>query len=67
MVEMRLVGSVMDVQTLTAAECSEHFDRAVVQFMQQLRPGSTQSSSRWLDMEMESMVGHGDGYCMDTC
>ena len=55
MVQMHLVRTMKDVRTLTAAESSQCFDRAIVQFMEQLRPGSTQGSGRWMDMAIATV------------
>ena len=55
MVQMHLVRTVKDVRKLTAAESSECFDRAIVQFMEQLRPGCTQRSGRWMEMAMATV------------
>jgi hypothetical protein len=59
MVEMRLVRTEEDVRTLTAAESSEYFDRAVVQFI-----GAAEARQY---AGQRAMDGHGDGHGVCTC
>ena len=55
MVEMKLVEAVEDVLKLSPADSSTHFDRAIVQLMEQLRAGSTRERGRWLELSMPTL------------
>jgi hypothetical protein len=52
MFDMQLVPTTEDVQTLSAADSSSHFDRAIVVLMDQLRSRSSQERSRWMEISV---------------
>jgi hypothetical protein len=49
MVDMQLVASLRDVQTLAAAESMTFFDQAIVALMEKIAPGSTRQRTRWTE------------------
>jgi hypothetical protein len=55
MVEMKLVDKLEDVLKLSSIDSSTCFDRAIVQLMEQLRPGSTQGRERWMELSVPSL------------
>lgn len=55
MVEMKVVDKVEDVLKLSPIDSSTHFDRAIVQLMEQVRPGSTESRGRWMELAVPTL------------
>jgi hypothetical protein len=55
MVDMQLVATLQAVSTLSAAESSAFFDQAIVEWMEKLKPGSTQGRGRWMEMKIATI------------
>ena len=58
MVELKVVDSVKDVVTLSAADSTAAFDRAIVKVMEQVKEGSTRGSGRWMEMSIATLYDH---------
>jgi hypothetical protein len=56
--DMKLVAAVEDVQTLSAADSSAFFDRAIVQLMEQVRSRSTEERGRWMEMSVATLYAY---------
>ena len=52
MVDERVAGSLQQVLTLSQADSTAYFDRAVVMWMKQLKGGMTRGNSRWMEMKV---------------
>ena len=50
MVEMKLVTAPDAVSKLNLADSAAFFDKAIVYWMEQLKPNSTQQQSRWMEL-----------------
>jgi len=57
MVQMQLAGisTIQDVTRLSQVESLNYFDQAIVQFMEKMRPGSTQTRNRWMELSVGSL------------
>lgn len=55
MVDERMVGSLQEVLTLSEADSTAYFDRAVVVWMEQLKEGVTRGNRRWMEMKIPTV------------
>ena len=55
MVDMQLVSTVRDVQTLTADVSMTLFDQAIVALMEKVKEGSTQQRTRWTESSIPTL------------
>jgi hypothetical protein len=61
MVKMKLVQSLREVEKLSAVESADAFDRAFVQLMEKVKPGSTREQARWMEMKITTLYDYMKG------
>ncbi|MGH8399103.1 MAG: hypothetical protein ACRETA_12800 [Gammaproteobacteria bacterium] len=61
MVEMKVVQSLRDVEKLSAVDSSAAFDRALLQLIERVKPGSTRQPGRWMEMKVTTLYDHMKG------
>jgi hypothetical protein len=57
MVDMKMLPTLQAVEKLTEAESSAFFDQAIVQLMEQLKPGTSRKRVRWTEMAVTTLYG----------